>query len=187
MRCPHLSAAHRSLPHRRYDVFNNVICLKAVPKKLQDGDDASFDVSLLEACLKKSSLNPSSKILDFAVKNIRSAMRKGKPLVQWDEDYCWTFVLKSVFQFVDKDKSGHLDCDEMLDCLAEVGVVPTRERVKQIISEYDVDDTGVIEEDEFVAYMLHKYASEGPKDKPDVSFPLHQARALLVSFVPFNF
>ena len=135
-------------------------------KDCRGGDGSDFDVSLLEFCLSQSNLNPTHEVVDFMVNNIHEKIEVHKS--DWDEELCWTVALQSVFEFVDKDKSGHLDCDEMLDCLAEIGVTPSRESVKQVIAEYDVDDTGVIEEEEFVAYMLHKYAAEAPKDKPDL-------------------
>jgi len=130
------------------------------------GNGSVFDVSLLELCFKQSNLNPTSEVVDFMVNNIHEKFDTHEGA--WDEDLCWAVVLQSVFEYVDKGKSGHLDCDEMLHCLSEIGVTPSRESVKQVIAEYDVDDTGVIEEEEFVAYMLHKYAAEAPKDRPDL-------------------
>ncbi|GMH75764.1 hypothetical protein TL16_g06867 [Triparma laevis f. inornata] len=123
----------------------------------------------LEECMESCGLKPSEKILDYIYEKFCEKMDVEEDKIsKWDEDSCWMHVLACVFEFTDKDGSGALNCDELLQCLAEIGVMPSREFIKQVIAEYDVDGAGEIEQDEFVAYMLQKYASTPPEDKPDL-------------------
>ncbi|GMH80133.1 hypothetical protein TrST_g12153 [Triparma strigata] len=123
----------------------------------------------LDECMESCGLKPSEKIVDYIYEKFCDKMDAEEDKIPtWNEDSCWMHVLSCVFEFTDKDGSGALNCDELLLCLAEIGVMPSREHIKQVIAEYDVDGAGEIEQDEFVAYMLQKYASSPPEDKPDL-------------------
>jgi len=140
---------------------------KRLAASINERLDEGFDPNILETAMSSCGLNPSPEIVDWIIGKIHDKMDSSRTL-QMDEDKCWEVVLQSVFEYVDEDGSGELDVDEMLHCLAEIGVTPSREVVTQVVAEYDVDDTGQIEEAEFVMYMLAKYASEAPRDKPDL-------------------
>jgi hypothetical protein len=77
-------------------------------------------------------------------------------------------IFRSVFKIVDEDGSDRVDKREMKVAMAIFGVRMTDDEVNRIISEYDVDKSGEIEEDEFVAWMTNTYCKPKAADKQPV-------------------
>lgn len=60
---------------------------------------------------------------------------------------------RKIFGQFDEDHSGSLDAEELAELLKYLGLKNTRQTVSQLLSMYDTDGAGVIEEDEFVGFL----------------------------------
>ena len=57
---------------------------------------------------------------------------------------------KSLFDSVDVDKGGEIDVKELNQMLEKVGISMKEEELKEIMKEYDTNETGTIDYIEFV-------------------------------------
>ena len=72
------------------------------------------------------------------------------------QDYAFA-LFRAVFRIVDADHSAQMSATEMEQCLKFLGIECTYRHVQRIVRTYDVDGTGVIEEDEFVQWLTGGY------------------------------
>ena len=84
------------------------------------------------------------------------------------EDSILDTIFRSVFVLVDVDCSKQVDKREMKLAMALFAVRLKDDEIDRIISEYDVDKSGEIEEDEFVSWMINKYCKPKQADKQPV-------------------
>ena len=77
-------------------------------------------------------------------------------------------IFRSVFHIVDIDNSQQVDRKEMKLAMVLFAIKITDEEIDRIISEYDIDKSGEIEEDEFVSWMINKYCKQKQADKQPV-------------------
>jgi len=57
--------------------------------------------------------------------------------------------LRKIFDEIDEDKSGSIDCKELGQALVRTGKAPTREQVKRLLKKYDADGNGTLEFEEY--------------------------------------
>jgi len=61
--------------------------------------------------------------------------------------------IRRAFLFFDKDGSGTISLDELGDVLRVAGMNPTRQEIQDLRAQFDADNNGVINYDEFVHMM----------------------------------
>lgn len=64
---------------------------------------------------------------------------------------------KSVFDEFDKDKSGEISALELGTALRLLGLNPTEKEIQDLIDEIDKNGNGMIEFDEFMAFLKKSY------------------------------
>ena len=79
---------------------------------------------------------------------------------------------KSLFDSVDVDKGGEIDVKELNQMLEKVGITMKEEELKEIMKEYDTNETGTIDYIEFVQIFTKllddqdKQSSESDESDP---------------------
>ena len=79
---------------------------------------------------------------------------------------------KSLFDSVDVDKGGEIDVKELNQMLEKVGISMKEEELKEIMKEYDTNETGTIDYIEFVQIFTKllddqdKHSSESDESDP---------------------
>ena len=79
---------------------------------------------------------------------------------------------KSLFDSVDVDKGGEIDVKELNQMLEKVGISMKEEELKEIMKEYDTNETGTIDYIEFVQIFTKllddqdKQSSESDESDP---------------------
>ena len=79
---------------------------------------------------------------------------------------------KSLFDSVDVDKGGEIDVKELNQMLEKVGISMKEEELKEIMKEYDTNETGTIDYIEFVQIFTKllddqdKQSSESDESEP---------------------
>ena len=68
-------------------------------------------------------------------------------------------ALQKIFDEIDTDKSGTIECDELLGALKKTGKNPSNDQVKKLLATYDADNSGNLSFDEF-----HKMIKEWDKE-----------------------
>jgi len=58
-----------------------------------------------------------------------------------------------VFDLVDRDGGGSIDCDEVKELMNMLGLNPTAEEVEKMVAEIDLDGNGTVDFDEFLQVM----------------------------------
>ena len=71
-------------------------------------------------------------------------------------------ALRKIFDEIDTDKSGTIECDELLQALKKAGKNPSNDQVKKLLATYDADKSGNLSFDEF-----HKMIKEWDKVNAD--------------------
>ena len=67
--------------------------------------------------------------------------------------YCKESNLKTAFEYFDKDKSGNISKDELLQCMQDEDLTITEEEIDRMIKEVDIDGDGEINYKEFLEMM----------------------------------
>lgn len=62
-------------------------------------------------------------------------------------------AIKSAFEYFDKDRSGHIDLEELSHTMDRLGYDLSYEEVAQILSRFDADNNGQISFDEFAQFI----------------------------------
>lgn len=70
-------------------------------------------------------------------------------------------ILKKVFKELDKDSSGALDVDELYEPLLALGLVDSREQVIELLKKVDLDNSGIIEFEEFLNLLRNAKDDNG--------------------------
>merc|ERR1712106_1088338 len=68
--------------------------------------------------------------------------------------------LKEAFDAFDKDGSGAISAEELLEVMRAMGQNPTEDEVLNMMMEADLDGNGTIEFPEFLQLMRNKYGSD---------------------------
>merc|ERR1719324_1709392 len=68
---------------------------------------------------------------------------------------------KKIFTTIDKDKSGNLDLNELATALAASGLPMPAEQAIQLGRQFDADNSGALEFDEFLQMMV-QYTQVAP-------------------------
>ncbi|KAH8693870.1 putative calmodulin [Talaromyces proteolyticus] len=63
---------------------------------------------------------------------------------------------KDAFAVFDKDGNGDITAEELGEVMHSLGQNPTETELQDIVNELDVDHTGTIDFQEFLAFMAHK-------------------------------
>lgn len=58
-----------------------------------------------------------------------------------------------MFDLVDRDGGGSIDCDEVKELMNLLGLHPTAEEVEKMVAEIDLDGNGTVDFDEFLQVM----------------------------------
>ncbi|XP_064623000.1 calmodulin-A-like [Lineus longissimus] len=74
---------------------------------------------------------------------------------------------REAFNFFDKDGNGHITCSELGTVMRSLGQNPTKEDLRKIISEVDVNGSTTIEFDEF-CHMMNKQKLKCPHPGEDL-------------------
>jgi centrin-2 len=69
--------------------------------------------------------------------------------------------LKKVFKELDKDCSGALDTDELYEPLLALGLVESRDQVRDLIKKVSTDHSGIIEFEEFLNVLKNAKDDQG--------------------------
>lgn len=56
---------------------------------------------------------------------------------------------RETFDLFDKDGGGAIDCDELADVFKSMGREPDMEEIRRLVAKVDIDNSGLIEYDEF--------------------------------------
>jgi len=94
-----------------------------------------------------------------------------------------------LFGIVDKDKSGFLTAEELLECFKIIGIPSDIFKAKQMVACYDLDRSGSLQVDEFVTFMTQTYgkirvAGRGRlKDESGAYWEIPQEGILKTTFV----
>ncbi|OMJ67035.1 hypothetical protein SteCoe_35912 [Stentor coeruleus] len=78
-----------------------------------------------------------------------------------DFDSAQRLKLKKVFKELDKDQSGALDVDELYEPLLALGLVESRDQVIDLIDKVDIDNSGIIEFEEFLNVLKNAKDTQG--------------------------
>lgn len=62
-------------------------------------------------------------------------------------------IIKSAFEFFDKDKSGHIDIHELSYSMQKLGYELSFNEVSEILKRFDSDQNGQISLDEFIEFI----------------------------------
>ena len=60
-----------------------------------------------------------------------------------------------MFRDIDRDGSGSIDAEELLQVLTSLGMDAEQETVEHLVNEFDKDGSGTIDEDEFSGFFFH--------------------------------
>ena len=71
----------------------------------------------------------------------------------------------ALFQVADDDKSGLVTIDELIQIMHDLGVPVDVYKAKRIMRDYDVDDSGTIDADEFGMAMVKEFCNLDPPKK----------------------
>ncbi|CAM9374928.1 unnamed protein product, partial [Discosporangium mesarthrocarpum] len=74
-------------------------------------------------------------------------------------------IFRGAFRVYDKDRSGALDWKELQAVLQGLGYPITDKRCQALVSVFDFDDSGSIEEDEFISWMAQECVKEPERPK----------------------
>mmetsp|Transcript_15285 Transcript_15285/g.25407 ORF Transcript_15285/g.25407 Transcript_15285/m.25407 type:complete len:1484 (+) Transcript_15285:120-4571(+) len=80
--------------------------------------------------------------------------------VEFKEDFlCGVLyhIFFALFQLNDADLSGDMDLDEFLTCLSCLGVEFDRKYAKKLLRDFDVDKSGLIDNQEFAMIMVNEF------------------------------
>jgi len=139
-----------------------VIC-KEIMDELEDGviDDPDQCIADLSSMLLMLRLHPIAQTVEKIMWALDLDDLKEETLVDT--------IFRSIFAMVDTDDSKCVDKGELKRAMHILGLhTMTDEQAERIIKEFDVDNSGTIEEDEFVAWMSNTYCRPGEVDKPPV-------------------
>ena len=64
--------------------------------------------------------------------------------------------IKEAFNIIDKDCDGFIKTDELATLLRTLGHNPTKEELDELIKQYDIDNSGTIDFNEFIVLMNNK-------------------------------
>eukprot|EP00752_Nemacystus_decipiens_P005020 g4560.t1 len=123
----------------------------------------------------------------------RSAMEVALDEMDWCSiktgDDAFFAVFRAAFRVFDRDRSGSLELDELLELFQGLGCEMDENRCNKLISVYDLDRSGVLETEEFVTWMMLEHVRdptskkgrlmETPKAKP---WPVPRDGAYVIHF-----
>ncbi|CAM9343850.1 unnamed protein product, partial [Scytosiphon promiscuus] len=69
-------------------------------------------------------------------------------------------VFRAAFRVFDKDRSGSLEVDELLELFKGLGSEMDEQRCRSLVSVYDLDRSGALETEEFVTWMMLEHVRE---------------------------
>eukprot|EP01015_Nassula_variabilis_P018245 TRINITY_DN2963_c0_g2_i5.p2 TRINITY_DN2963_c0_g2~~TRINITY_DN2963_c0_g2_i5.p2 ORF type:complete len:164 (+),score=59.13 TRINITY_DN2963_c0_g2_i5:66-557(+) len=101
---------------------------------------------------------------------IRDRSRGGKKRFELSEEQ--RQELKEAFDLFDTEKTGTIDYHELKVAMRALGFDVRKAEVLQLIKEYDRDDSGRIEYDDFLEIMTKKYAERDPSEEILKAFKL---------------
>jgi Ca2+-binding EF-hand superfamily protein len=66
-------------------------------------------------------------------------------------------IFVALFQIADSDSSGFVSLDELKDIMIMIGIYLPPNELKRVMAEFDVDDSGQIDIDEFSNAMVKEF------------------------------
>ena len=105
-----------------------------------------------------------SRIIDRIYENWNAKVAKARDRGTMEdmpvlEDVLLMEVFQGLFQIADDDHSGLVTIDELMKIMDEVGVPVDRYKAARIMRDFDVDDSGTIDADEFSMAMIKEFCN----------------------------
>ena len=123
---------------------NNNNTMENTTKDQINNDESSFSSSISSSSSSSSSSSKNSESNNNSKKNNDFISEEEKK------------EIKEAFNVIDKDCDGFIKTEELATLMRTLGHNPTNEELDELIKQYDVDNSGTIDFDEFIILMNNK-------------------------------
>ncbi|KAF0693865.1 Aste57867_15207 [Aphanomyces stellatus] len=106
------------------------------------------DVFALLSVFKDLHLSPSKETLDAILARMQTEWTLSMDVTEFSD-----LFLHALFELTDRDGSGGIDAPELQATMARLGLDVTDHEALRAVAQYDLDNSGTIEDFEFVEFM----------------------------------